>query len=354
MRERKVLEKNPSTARSNRRSNSSTSPKQALQGLRPDTRAVYRRAIGPNPTGHPGTGAAPPSRYTGLRVLRPGRVPELADGQDSGSCARKRVGVQLPPRPLSPRRSTHTREARSGPTSTGLLPELRRQTSLGPEPRWKGERSPVPFEHDPERVARELAGKMAARARHLCMLLGAGACVSAGLPMVAELETIVTNSLPDPYKGLLSDLLVGRNLEQALSRIRRIRSLVEGSETISGMTADQAAELDERVCASVTEAVDATAPTSSRPSTTTRDSPRISRPAMAVTCTSRSAAPMARGRHFYPSKNDSRAAAALGRLWLRSSSSSSTVLGGFRNAADCCWMTAATRAGARLTTSSTN
>jgi hypothetical protein len=71
----------------------------------------------------------------------------------------------------------------------------------------------MPNEHDAERVAREFAGKLAARARHVCVLLGAGASVSAGLPTVAELETIVTNSLPDPFKGMLTDLLVGRNLD---------------------------------------------------------------------------------------------------------------------------------------------
>src|SRR2546423_11664508 len=31
-----------------------------------------------------------------------GRVAELADAQDSGSCVRKDVGVQVPPRPLLP------------------------------------------------------------------------------------------------------------------------------------------------------------------------------------------------------------------------------------------------------------
>lgn len=116
----------------------------------------------------------------------------------------------------------------------------------------------MPYEHDAERVTREFAGKLAARARHVCVLLGAGASVSAGLPTVAELQTIVTGSLPEPFKGLLTDLLVGRNLEQALSRIRRIRSLLGPAETLSGMSADQAAELDHKVCASVTAAVDAT------------------------------------------------------------------------------------------------
>src|SRR5579864_7229677 len=115
----------------------------------------------------------------------------------------------------------------------------------------------MPYEHDAERVTREFAGKLAARARHVCVLLGAGASVSAGLPTVAELQTIVTDSLPDPFKGLLTDLLVGRNLEQALSRIRRIRNLLGPAETLGGMSAAQAAELDQKVCVGVTGAVDA-------------------------------------------------------------------------------------------------
>ena len=40
---------------------------------------------------------------TGCATVRPllGRVAELADAQDSGSCVRKDVGVQVPPRPLT-------------------------------------------------------------------------------------------------------------------------------------------------------------------------------------------------------------------------------------------------------------
>ena len=39
------------------------------------------------------------TRCPTLRFLGPGRVAELADAQDSGSCDRKIVGVQVPPRP---------------------------------------------------------------------------------------------------------------------------------------------------------------------------------------------------------------------------------------------------------------
>jgi hypothetical protein len=60
-------------------------------------------------------------------------VAELADAQDSGSCVRKDVGVQVPPRPrLSPSETSRTDEPQgprkhespyascSAPTGTGL------------------------------------------------------------------------------------------------------------------------------------------------------------------------------------------------------------------------------------------
>ena len=37
--------------------------------------------------------------YAAVTIALSGRVAELADAQDSGSCVRKDVGVQLPPRP---------------------------------------------------------------------------------------------------------------------------------------------------------------------------------------------------------------------------------------------------------------
>jgi hypothetical protein len=116
----------------------------------------------------------------------------------------------------------------------------------------------MPDQHHAEAVVREFAGKLAARARHVCLLLGAGSSASAGLPTVAQLEVIVTDSLVDPHKSFLTDLLDGRNLEQVLSRIRRMRSLLGPTEVLAGMSAVQAAELDHMICAAVTTAVDAT------------------------------------------------------------------------------------------------
>ncbi len=113
-------------------------------------------------------------------------------------------------------------------------------------------------EHDVESVTRELAGKLAARARHVCMLLGAGASVSAGLPTIEKLQGVVTESLPEPLKGILAQQLTDRNLEQALSRIRRIKSLLGPDEVLGGMSGQQAAELDKKICSSICSAVDIT------------------------------------------------------------------------------------------------
>lgn len=113
-------------------------------------------------------------------------------------------------------------------------------------------------DHVAERVARELAGKMSSRARHVCMLLGAGASVSAGLPTVAGLQKLVLDELPEPEKAHLERLLKNRNLEQALSRIRRIRSLLDPGQDFEGLTSDAAAELDQRVCDAIRKSVDTT------------------------------------------------------------------------------------------------
>ena len=49
--------------------------------------------------------------------------------------------------------------------------------------------------------------------------------------------------------------LPGRNLEEALSRIRRIAALVSGSETVDDLTGQMAGELDEVVCQAIVNAL---------------------------------------------------------------------------------------------------
>ena len=65
-------------------------------------------------------------RFGGYR-LGNGRVAELADAQDSGSCVRKDVGVQVPPRPQAgrvagPRVEGVPESTRSGPGIMGSAP----------------------------------------------------------------------------------------------------------------------------------------------------------------------------------------------------------------------------------------
>lgn len=106
--------------------------------------------------------------------------------------------------------------------------------------------------HDPRVVAEELATKLASRARHVCMLLGAGASCAAGLPTLPQLQTQVLDGIDAGFKDLLSAQLDGRNLEAALSRIRRVSGLLEPGESVAGLTSESAAELDRKVCEAIT------------------------------------------------------------------------------------------------------
>lgn len=110
--------------------------------------------------------------------------------------------------------------------------------------------------HDPQAVARDIALKLAPRARHVCMLIGAGASCSAGLPTLGQLEQKVIDALDGDDKAVVEALLHSRNLEQALSRLRRLAALLEDGEELAGLTATKAVDLDEKICASIIAAVD--------------------------------------------------------------------------------------------------
>lgn len=84
---------------------------------------------------------------------------------------------------------------------------------------------------DPREFATGLAARLATRSRHVCMFLGAGTAKACGLPSVDELEDLVLKGLESPQieNGSLGSLrLTGRNLETALSRLRRIAKLISG------------------------------------------------------------------------------------------------------------------------------
>ena len=109
--------------------------------------------------------------------------------------------------------------------------------------------------HDVNEFAQGLSAKLASRSRHVCLLLGAGTSRAAGLPDVATLETTVLGKLAPAQRAQFERQLASRTLEQALSRVRRIAALLDGSDEIDGLTSGAAVELDLAVCQRVVEAL---------------------------------------------------------------------------------------------------
>ena len=112
--------------------------------------------------------------------------------------------------------------------------------------------------HDVLRVAADLSAKLATRSRHVGVFLGAGAARACGLPDVAGLEAEVLKRVGDNDERVLRALLEDqdRNLEQVLSRLRRIAALISGAETVDGLSADAADKLDRAVCEYIVAALD--------------------------------------------------------------------------------------------------
>lgn len=111
-------------------------------------------------------------------------------------------------------------------------------------------------DHDPQKFAHELAAKLATRSRHVCAFLGAGVGRACGLPDVAQLQAQVIAALEDDDRTAFGVQLTGRNLEQALSRLRRIAALLTPGETLDCLTAARAIDLDNTVCHKLVEKLD--------------------------------------------------------------------------------------------------
>lgn len=106
--------------------------------------------------------------------------------------------------------------------------------------------------------ANGISAKLATRSRHVCVFLGAGASRAGGLPDVQGLQTTVLNGLEVGQRAAFERQLSGRNLEGALSRLRRIAVLLDvGDDTVDGLTAAEARELDVAVCRLIVTALDA-------------------------------------------------------------------------------------------------
>ena len=110
--------------------------------------------------------------------------------------------------------------------------------------------------HDPLRFATGLGAKLATRSRHVCTLFGAGTSKASGLPDISQLQTRVLARLDAGQKAILANQLDGRNLEQGLSRLRRIAALLVGDQVLDGLTAQAALDLDRAICRAIIAEVD--------------------------------------------------------------------------------------------------
>lgn len=113
-------------------------------------------------------------------------------------------------------------------------------------------------EHDPGKFAHELSVQLATRSRHICAFLGAGVSRACGLPDIAQLQQGILSVLQDHDRDAFNEQLKERNLEQALSRLRRITALVTDGQTVDGLTAARSKELDGVVCEKIVEQLDVT------------------------------------------------------------------------------------------------
>ena len=109
--------------------------------------------------------------------------------------------------------------------------------------------------HDPRSFVSSLSSKLATRSRHVCFFLGAGVGRSCGLPDVSDLQRVVLDALDGDNQALLAHQLQNNNLEGALSRIRRIAALISGQETVDGLSATKAEELDKSICQQIARAL---------------------------------------------------------------------------------------------------
>lgn len=102
------------------------------------------------------------------------------------------------------------------------------------------------------RFVNGLSEKLASRSRHVCLFIGAGASRACGLPDVAGLEKHLRESLSGEALSTFERLSVGRNLEQVLSRLRRIATLLEDTtDEVDGLTGIRAAAIDIEICRSI-------------------------------------------------------------------------------------------------------
>lgn len=120
-------------------------------------------------------------------------------------------------------------------------------------------------DHDPVRFATDLSAKLATRSRHVCLFLGAGVGCSCGLPDVAKLQGLVLSALNTDDATAFKKQLSKGNLEQALSRLRRMAALLSASQSLDDLSSTQATALDRTVCQKIVDALSVESLTDLRP-----------------------------------------------------------------------------------------
>lgn len=110
--------------------------------------------------------------------------------------------------------------------------------------------------HNPMDFVTSLSAKLATRSRHVCAFLGAGVARACGLPDMERLQKQVLAILDSDVRISFENQLKERNIEEALTRIRRIEALVSDHEPFDGLTKTKAAALDAAVCKAIVKALD--------------------------------------------------------------------------------------------------
>lgn len=111
---------------------------------------------------------------------------------------------------------------------------------------------------DPEGVATELAGKLSAKTRHVCVLLGAGASRSAGLPGLGGLQDAVKESsrLTKTQQQQVAELFKTKNLEEVLSYLRRLVAILGDGQSLGDFNGASAKELETAITGAIIPALD--------------------------------------------------------------------------------------------------
>lgn len=102
--------------------------------------------------------------------------------------------------------------------------------------------------HDVTSFASALGAKLATRSRHVCTFFGAGTSKACGLPDVETLTKSILADLQGDELESFTRVMSSRDLEQTLSRLRRIQAVAEGSDVVDGLTGSLANALDLAVC----------------------------------------------------------------------------------------------------------